>query len=159
MTEEKIKKLKELKDILAPSKRKGKKIVFTNGCFDLLHPGHVKYLEQASSLGDELVVAINGDDSVRRIKGRLRPVIPEQGRATLIAALECVNYVTIFTESTPLRLIKALRPDVLVKGADWPSHNIVGKDFVESYGGKVVCVELVKGYSTSSIIAKIREVY
>ena len=157
MTKDKIKELKELKNILDSSKKRGEHIVFTNGCFDILHLGHIKYLEKAASLGDKLVVAVNSDASVCRLKGNARPIMPEQERATLVAACECVDYVTIFSEATPLHLIKALKPDTLVKGGNWRKSDIVGKDFVESYGGEVISVDFAKGYSTSSIIAKIKK--
>ncbi len=156
MIKDKIKKLRELKDIVAASKKRGKKIIFTNGCFDILHLGHIKYLEKASLLGDKLIVAINSDASVHRIKGNRRPLFPEQERAALVAALGCVDYVIIFAQPTPLHLIKTLKPDVLVKGGDWRTKHIVGKDFIGSYGGKVISANFVKGYSTSSIIARIR---
>jgi len=152
----KIKKFKELKSIAAASKKRREKIVFTNGCFDILHLGHIRYLKKARSLGDKLVVAVNNDSSVRKIKGNSRPIFPEAARAALLAALECVDYVTIFGQSTPLRLIKALRPNVLVKGSDWRKGDIVGSDFVKSYGGKVFSAPFVKGYSSSSIIARIK---
>ncbi len=156
MTKNKIKKLKELKDIIGASRKRGEKIVFTNGCFDILHLGHIKYLEKAKGLGDKLVLALNSDASVRRLKGKGRPIFSDQERAVLVAALECVDYVTVFAETTPLRLIKALKPDVLVKGGDWQRADIVGKDFVESCGGKVASVDFVKGYSSASIIAGIK---
>lgn len=155
MSKKKVRNLKELKSSVAATKRKGEKIVFTNGCFDILHLGHIKYLEQAAALGDKLIVAVNSDASVRKLKGDKRPIFHQKGRAELVAALECVDYVTIFSAGTPLSLIKALKPDVLVKGGDWRSGNIVGKDFVESYGGKVKSCGFVKGYSSSSIIARI----
>jgi D-beta-D-heptose 7-phosphate kinase/D-beta-D-heptose 1-phosphate adenosyltransferase len=157
LTKNKIKKLKELKGIAIASKKRGEKIVFTNGCFDILHLGHIKYLEKAHSLGDKLVVALNSDSSMRKIKGDSRPIFPEPARVALIAALECVDYAIIFAQATPIRLIKALRPDVLVKGGDWRQRDIVGTDFVKSYGGKVVTVDFVKGYSSSSIIARIKK--
>lgn len=156
MTKFKIKNLEQLKKIIAASKKRKKRIVFTNGCFDILHLGHIRYLKKARSLGDKLVVALNSDSSARKLKGKGRPVFPEGKRAALVAALECVDYVTVFNKSTPLHLIKALKPDVLVKGADWRKKDIVGKCFVESYGGKVARVPFVKGYSTSSIIAGMR---
>ena len=142
---------------MAASKKRGEKVVFTNGCFDILHLGHIKYLEKAKASGNKLIVAVNSDCSVRRIKENARPIIPEEERAILVAALECVDYVIIFTESSPLNLIKALKPDVLVKGGDWDKKDIVGKDFVESYGGEVISVDFAKGYSTSSIIARIKK--
>ncbi len=157
MNKNKIKQLKGLKRIVATSKKRGEKVVFTNGCFDIIHLGHIRYLEKASSLGNKLVVALNSDASERRLKGNRRPIIPEQERAAIVAALECVDYVIIFAETTPLRLIKALQPDVLVKGGDWEKKDIVGKDFVESYGGKVASVGFVKGYSSSSIIARAKK--
>ena len=156
MTKDKIKELKELKNIIDSSKKRGERVVFTNGCFDILHLGHIKYLEKAASLGNKLVVAVNSDASVRKLKGKGRPIFSEQERATLVAALECVDYVIVFAETTPLRLIKALKPDVLVKGGDWQRADIVGKDFVESCGGKVASVDFVKGYSSTSIIAGIK---
>ena len=157
MTKDKIKELKELKNIIDSSKKRGERVVFTNGCFDILHLGHIKYLEKAASLGNKLVVAVNSDASVRRLKGNAHPIMPEQERATLIAACECVDYVTIFSEATPLRLIKALKPDTLVKGGNWRKSDIVGKDFVESYAGEVISLTFIKGYSSSSIIAKIKK--
>lgn len=156
MVKDKIKKLKELKTIVSACKKRGKKIVFTNGCFDILHFGHIRYLEQASLLGDKLVVAINSDASVRKIKTNTRPVIPAKERAALVAALECVNYVIIFAQATPFELIRLLQPDVLVKGGDWRACDIVGKDLVKSYGGRVLSLDFVPGYSTSSIITRIR---
>ena len=155
MTKNKIKKLKELKNIIAAAKKRGEKIVFTNGCFDILHLGHIKYLEKAKSLGDKLVVALNSDASVRRLKGKMRPIFPQGQRAVLVAALECVDYVTVFAESTPLSLIKALKPDVLVKGGDWQRADIAGGDFVESCGGRVASGVFVKSCSSTSIINKI----
>lgn len=157
MIKDKIKKSRELIKIVAAAKKRGKKVVFTNGCFDILHLGHVSYLEQASSLGDKLVVAVNSDASVHRLKGKNRPVITQRQRAILVAALERVDYVTVFGQDTPLRLIKALKPDVLVKASDWCKDDIVGKAFVQSYGGKVVSARFVKGYSSSSIIDKIKK--
>jgi D-beta-D-heptose 7-phosphate kinase/D-beta-D-heptose 1-phosphate adenosyltransferase len=136
-----------------------KRVVFTNGCFDLLHPGHVRLLEQARGLGDALVVALNSDSSVRRLKGDPegsgRPLVPEAGRAEVLAALECVDAVTIFEEDTPRGLIAALLPDVLVKGGDWKPDQIVGREEVEAAGGRVVVVPFIEGYSTSALIAKI----
>jgi len=133
-----------------------KTIVFTNGVFDLLHPGHLRYLQHARSLGDALIVGVNSDRSVRANKGPGRPINPEAERAELIAALACVDAVAIFDEETPYEIISALQPDVLVKGADWAEDAIVGRDVVEARGGKVVRVDLEKGYSTTAIVAKIR---
>ncbi len=137
-------------------KRNGKRVVFTNGCFDLLHPGHIESLETARGLGDVLIVGINGDESVRTLKGPGRPVIPAEERAEILASLECVDAVLIFDELTPQRVIAALLPDVLVKGGDWPGNQIVGREEVEAAGGKVVRAEVVEGYSTSEILKKIR---
>ena len=138
-------------------KRNGKRVVFTNGCFDLLHPGHIESLETARALGDALIVGINSDESVRALKGPGRPVIPAEERAEILASLECVDAVLIFEEPTPQRVIATLLPDVLVKGGDWPGNQIVGRKEVEAAGGKVVRVEVVEGYSTSEILRKIRE--
>ena len=136
-------------------KQDGKRIVFTNGCFDILHYGHTKYLQDAKSKGDYLVVAVNSDASIRKIKDKNRPVIKQSDRLKVIAALGCVDFVVLFNEDNPLKLIKALKPDVLIKGSDWSKKRIVGADFVESYGGKVETINLVKGRSTSAIIEKI----
>jgi rfaE bifunctional protein nucleotidyltransferase chain/domain len=132
----------------------GKKIVFTNGCFDILHSGHIDLLRRAREQGDALVVAINSDSSVARIKGRNRPIIPEQERAELLDALEMVDFVCSFDEDTPLEAILKIHPDVLVKGADW-SDNIVGRREVEGWQGKVVALPLVEGYSTSGIVERV----
>ncbi len=137
-------------------KRNGKRVVFTNGCFDLLHPGHIESLETARALGAVLIVGINSDESVRTLKGPGRPVIPAEERAEILASLECVDAVLIFEELTPQRVIAALVPDVLVKGGDWPGNQIVGREEVEAAGGKVVRVDVVEGYSTSEILRKIR---
>jgi D-beta-D-heptose 7-phosphate kinase/D-beta-D-heptose 1-phosphate adenosyltransferase len=137
-------------------KRNGKRVVFTNGCFDLLHRGHIESLEKARALGDALIVGLNSDESVRTLKGPGRPVIPAEERAEILASLECVDAVLIFEELTPQRVIAALLPDVLVKGGDWPGNQIVGRKEVEAAGGKVVRVEVVEGYSTSEILNKIR---
>jgi len=134
----------------------GDLIVFTNGVFDLLHPGHVRYLQQARTLGDVLIVAINADRSVRANKGPARPITPEQERAEILGALECVDAVTIFDEETPFEIIRALQPDVLVKGADWAHDAIVGRDIVEARGGKVVRIPVEQGHSTTSILARIK---
>lgn len=136
---------------------RGKKprVVFTNGCFDLLHAGHIHYLEKARSLGDRLVLALNADASVRKIKGPTRPVNPLGDRMRVIAALGCVDYVTWFTEPTPLKLIQKLRPDVLVKGGDWKPEQIVGGKEVRGWGGSVKSLPFLKGRSTTGILAKI----
>lgn len=138
-------------------KRNGRRIVFTNGCFDLLHPGHLSILEQARELGDALIVGINSDSSVRQNKGAGRPIVPEQERAEILAALECVDAVVIFDDPTPRQVIARLLPDVLVKGGDWPSDQIVGREEVEAAGGRVVLVPVVPGYSTTDLLRKIRD--
>jgi len=134
----------------------GRRVVFTNGVFDLLHPGHVRYLQQARALGDVLIVGINTDRSVRANKGPERPITPEDERAAVLAALECVDGVTIFDEETPFNIISELQPDVLVKGADWAHDAIVGRDIVEARGGRVVRVAVEQGHSTTSIVQKIK---
>lgn len=138
-------------------RREGRTVVFTNGCFDLLHPGHVRYLSQARALGDALVVALNSDRSVRALKGEGRPILSERERAEVIAALHAVDYVVIFEEETPRELIAKLLPDVLVKGGDWPLDEIVGREEVEAAGGKVVSLPYVEGSSTTDIIKKIKD--
>ena len=138
-------------------KKTGKKIVFTNGCFDLLHVGHITYLNEARGLGDSLIIGLNTDRSTRALKGNNRPILPEQERSHLLAALECVDYVILFDEDTPLELIKKIRPDVLVKGADYTKEEVVGHDVVESYGGIVSLISLVDNVSTSDIIKRIKE--
>ena len=135
---------------------RGLSVVFTNGCFDLLHAGHVSYLEAARALGDALFVGLNSDSSVRRSKGGSRPIIPEAERAEVLAALAAVDVVTLFDEPTPFELVQALRPSVLVKGEDWAADAIVGSDLVTSWGGRVVRVPLVAGRSTSALIAAVR---
>ena len=138
-------------------KRNGRRVVFTNGCFDLLHPGHIRGLELARELGDALIVGLNSDRSVRQLKGPGRPVIPERERAEILAALESVDAVVIFDDLTPRDLIAALLPDVLAKGGDWPGDQIVGREEVEAAGGRVVSIPVVPGYSTTAILNKIRE--
>jgi rfaE bifunctional protein nucleotidyltransferase chain/domain len=139
-----------------PQKRNGRRVVFTNGCFDLLHPGHIETLEKARSLGDALVVGVNSDRSVRDMKGAGRPILPERERAEILAALECVDGVVIFDEPTPRETIAALLPDVLVKGGDWASDAIIGREEVEAASGKVISIPLVAGFSTTTILEKIR---
>ena len=141
----------------AREKRNGRRVVFTNGCFDLLHPGHIETLEKARNLGDALVVGVNSDRSVREMKGAGRPIVPERERAEVLAALECVDAVLIFDEPTPQEIVAALLPDVLVKGGDWASDQIIGRGEVEAAGGRVVSVPVVAGYSTSAMVEKIRK--
>ena len=138
-------------------KRNGRRVVFTNGCFDLLHPGHIETLEKARNLGDALVVGLNSNRSVRETKGAGRPIVPEWERAEVLAALECVDAVVIFDEPTPREIVAALLPDVLVKGGDWASDRIIGREEVEAAGGRVVLLPVVAGYSTSAMVGKIRE--
>jgi rfaE bifunctional protein nucleotidyltransferase chain/domain len=151
----KIKTIQELLPLLAILRATGKKIVFTNGCFDLIHTGHTRYLAKAKSLGDVLVVAVNSDESVRVIKGKKRPINTAADRMEILAALESVDFVTSFEEADPYRVISELQPDVLVKGGDWPVEKIIGRDVVESRGGRVVNVPYVEGASTTGIIEKI----
>ncbi len=147
----------DLSDIFKGLRTAGRRLVFTNGCFDILHPGHVSYLEEARRQGDCLVVGLNSDASVRALKGPERPINDENSRARVLAALGCVDYVTIFNEETPLSLIKLLRPQILVKGADWPLASIVGGKEVIAWGGEVINIPLVAGCSTTSLIERIRE--
>jgi D-glycero-beta-D-manno-heptose 1-phosphate adenylyltransferase len=142
--------------LAADLRRAGKRVVFTNGVFDILHPGHVRYLKTARSYGDALVVGVNSDRSVRANKGPGRPLIPEDERAEVLSALACVDAVVIFGEQTPAAVIEAIKPDVLVKGADWPSDQIVGRETVEAGGGRVIRVPVEAGYSTSGILERIR---
>jgi D-beta-D-heptose 7-phosphate kinase/D-beta-D-heptose 1-phosphate adenosyltransferase len=137
-------------------KREGRRVVFTNGCYDLLHPGHIRLLEEARSRGDLLVLALNSDSSVRRMKGPARPLIPETERAEMVLALEAVDAVTFFDEETPRELIAALLPDILIKGADW-AHFIAGREEVEAAGGEVLTVALQPGHSTTNIVERILE--
>jgi rfaE bifunctional protein nucleotidyltransferase chain/domain len=147
----------ELAERLARERQSGRKVVFTNGCFDILHAGHALLLEQAHALGDLLVVGLNSDASVRGIKGPGRPVNEETRRATVLAALAAVDYVALFEEPTPLELIRILRPDILVKGSDWAEQGVVGQSDVESWGGRVVLLPLVEGLSTTALIGKLKD--
>ncbi|MDH4226879.1 MAG: D-glycero-beta-D-manno-heptose 1-phosphate adenylyltransferase [Deltaproteobacteria bacterium] len=147
--------LKKLLTCLKRQKAKRKKVVFTNGCFDILHAGHVRYLKKAASLGDVLVIGLNSDSSVRGIKGHKRPIVPEKERAEVLSALGFVDYVVLFGDSTPIKLITAVKPDILVKGADWKKGQIVGEDVVMANGGRVARIRLVKGLSTTNIVEKI----
>jgi rfaE bifunctional protein nucleotidyltransferase chain/domain len=152
----KIVSQEELIHMTAREKRAGRRVVFTNGCFDLLHPGHVRCLAEARALGDVLVVAVNSDLSVRGNKGPERPLVPEQDRAEVLAALACVDYVTIFDEPTPRELISRVLPSVLVKGADWALDQVAGREEVEAAGGRVVSVPIAPGYSTTTLVQRIR---
>jgi len=148
-----------LKEKLDALRKEGKKIAFTNGCFDILHVGHVRYLREAKKTADVLVLALNSDFSVRSIKGEKRPLVNEEERAEILAALEFIDFVTIFEELTPQELIVYLKPDVLIKGGDWPEDKVVGRDDVKKWGGRVVLIPEVKGKSTTNIVEKIKEVY
>jgi D-beta-D-heptose 7-phosphate kinase/D-beta-D-heptose 1-phosphate adenosyltransferase len=148
--------LGEAQALIERLRREGKIVVFTNGVFDLLHPGHVRYLREARALGHALVVGVNSDRSARINKGADRPLTPEGERAELLAALDCVDAAVVFDEETPHDLIRMLQPDVLVKGADWGEDAIVGRDIVEAKGGKVVRIPVAPGYSTSGMVQKIR---
>ena len=138
------------------ARRDGRRVVFTNGVFDILHPGHVRYLRQARALGDLLIIGLNSDASVRRNKGPARPINSEAERGEILEALECVDAVTVFDEETPAEIIRAIQPDILVKGADWAEDAIVGRNTVEAGGGRVVRVPIEQGYSTTEIIRRIR---
>ena len=156
---EKIKTREELQRLIHTLKKNGKRIVFTNGCFDILHVGHVRYLEQAKSLGDVLVVGINSDRSVRGLKGPRRPILPVEERGEILSGLGCTDYVTVFDEPTPFELVSLLQPDVLVKGGDWTPEQVVGREVVEGSGGRVVILPFVEGSSTTNIIDVILEKY
>lgn len=155
----KIKSLGGLNKILRSLKKGRRKIVFTNGCFDLLHYGHVKYLQDAKRKGDILVVAVNSDSSVRKIKGNKRPAVGEEDRIRIIAGLESVDYVVKFNELTPLKAIEILKPDILIKGSDWPTSKIVGADIVRKSGGRVLTIKLERGRSTTGLIKKIAKLF
>jgi len=148
-----------LKEKIDHLKKEGKRIVFTNGCFDILHVGHTRYLREAKKTGDILILALNSDESVRSLKGDKRPLIPEDERGDVVASLESVDFVTIFNERTPLELIEYLKPDILVKGGDWAENEVVGRESVTAWGGKVVIIPEIKGSSTTNIIEKIINVY
>jgi rfaE bifunctional protein nucleotidyltransferase chain/domain len=152
----KLKNLDELTSIASEARRAGKIVVFTNGCFDLLHRGHVHILREAKAKGNILIVGINSDRSVRRIKGPARPILAETDRIELIAAMEMVDYVVLFEEPDPCKLIEAIKPDVLAKGGDWGPGGVVGAEIVERTGGKVAVIPYLKGFSTTEIIERIR---
>ena len=152
----KLKSVGELTTITARAARDGKTVVFTNGCFDLLHPGHIHTLRQAKAHGDLLIVALNSDQSVKAIKGPNRPVMSEADRVELIAAMEMVDYVVVYDEPDPYKLIAAIKPNVLAKGGDWSADKIVGADIVEQNGGRVAVIPYLKGFSTTEIIERIR---
>jgi len=152
----KLKTSASLQKELRAHRRAHRKIVFTNGCFDLLHVGHIRYLAQAKSLGDILVVGLNSDFSVKKIKGPKRPVTPEKERAEVLSSLESVDYIVLFAEATPLKLIRSVKPDYLTKGGDWKVHEIVGGEWVEAQGGRVVSLGFSPGRSTTEILKKLK---
>jgi len=157
VSKDKVKSLSELKEIVDSLKKQGKKIGFTNGCFDLIHVGHIKYLRAAKKFADILIVAINSDKSVKSLKGNKRPLFPQNERAEILSAFEFVDYVVIFDELDPEKTISTLLPDVLVKGGDYKINEIIGRDTVTSHGGKVITIPEIEGKSTSDIIKKINE--
>jgi len=159
MYRNKIRTLEAAQEECGRMKREGKRIVFTNGCFDILHPGHARYLSAARELGDVLVVAVNSDASVHMIKGVKRPILDERARAELVAALECVDMVLIFEQDNPFRVIEQLLPDILVKGGDWTEDAIIGADVVKNGGGEVRRIPFVTGFSTTDIIERIIQRY
>lgn len=148
-----------LKNKLDKLRKEGKKVAFTNGCFDILHVGHVRYLREAKKTADILVLALNSDSSVRAIKGDKRPLTCEGERAEILAALEFIDFVTIFTELTPLELIIDLKPDVLVKGGDWPEEKVIGREEIKKWGGRVAIIPEITGKSTTNIVEKIKKMY
>ena len=158
MTENKIHTRQTASEQVEQWQSEGKKIVFTNGCFDIVHLGHIDYLEKARNLGDKLVLGLNTDDSVKRLKGKSRPVVNEYARSRMMSAFEFVDCVVLFDEPTPLELIEKIKPDILVKGDDYSLETIVGADFVIAKGGEVKTIPLVKGYSTTSLIEKIKQI-
>lgn len=156
---DKILDRKTLRTKLGELRAQGKKIALTNGCFDILHVGHVRYLREAKKTADILVLALNSDSSVRSIKGEKRPVLSEQERAEIVAALEFIDFVTIFPELTPLELINFLQPDVLIKGGDWPEEKVVGREEIKKWGGRVAIIPEIEGKSTTNIMEKIKSLY
>ena len=150
---------KTLQEKLDALRKENKKIAFTNGCFDILHVGHVRYLREAKKTADVLVLALNSDSSVQSIKGEQRPLVPQEERAEILAAMEFIDFVTIFPELTPLELINYLKPDILIKGGDWPEDKVVGGDNVKKWGGRVILIPVVEGKSTTNIVEKIKKVY
>ena len=155
----KILERETLRNKLEALRKKGKKIAFTNGCFDILHVGHVRYLREAKKTADVLVLALNSDSSVRSIKGEKRPLVSEQERAEVLAALEFIDFVTIFPELTPLELINYLKPDILIKGGDWPEEKVVGREEIKKWGGRVAIIPEIEGKSTTNVVEKIKSLY
>ena len=159
MIMQKILERNTLKNKLEVLRKEGKKIAFTNGCFDIIHVGHVRYLREAKKTADVLVLALNSDSSVRKIKGDKRPLVGEEERAEILAAFEFIDFITIFEELTPLELINYLKPDVLIKGGDWPEEKIIGREEIKKWGGRVAIIPEVTGKSTTSIVEKIKKMY
>ncbi len=153
----KLKTWNEISNIVHKQKQDGKKIVFTNGCFDIIHAGHIKYLQEAKELGDILIIGLNSDSSIKKLKGKERPINSQADRAVVLGGLSTVDYVVIFKEDTPFNLIKHIKPDILVKGGDWKVEEIVGSDIVLSYNGQVKSLSFIEQTSTSLIIKKIKE--
>lgn len=153
---EKVVSRPEIAAIAAQARRDGRRIAFTNGCFDLLHVGHIRYLAAARDAADLLIVGVNDDASVRRLKGPTRPLVPDAARAEVLAALAAVDYVTLFSEDTPYELIRAVQPDVLVKGSDWAPDQVVGRDVVEALGGRVLLIPVVADFSTTTLVERLR---
>ncbi|MCM8766771.1 MAG: D-glycero-beta-D-manno-heptose 1-phosphate adenylyltransferase [Candidatus Omnitrophica bacterium] len=153
----KIKTIEEIKKISSELKKQGKIIVFTNGCFDIIHPGHIKVLKRAKSIGDILIVGLNSDKSVKMLKGKGRPIIDQKGRCEILSCFSMIDYIVVFKEKTPEKLIKKILPDFIVKGGDYKEEEVIGKEIIEKYGGKVVIVPLYKKYSTTNLIRKIYE--
>jgi len=156
-TKSKIVKLATLKKKITQFRRRRKKIAFTNGCFDILHAGHVHYLQGAKKVDRVLIVGLNSDRSVRKIKGAKRPIVNEQQRASVLAALACVDHVILFGEETPLKLIEAIKPDILIKGADWKRKGVVGSDYVEANGGKIAYIKYLSRHSSTDIIKRVKK--
>jgi rfaE bifunctional protein nucleotidyltransferase chain/domain len=154
-TQTKIIKIATLKKKIQALRKKKRKVAFTNGCFDILHLGHVSYLQEAKGAADILVIGLNSDRSVKKIKGPKRPIVEEKSRAAVLAALACVDYVVLFDEETPIKLIEAVKPDILIKGADWKGKGAVGSESVRAYGGKVKFIKYIKGLSSTGIINRI----
>jgi len=151
----KIKGIATITRIASRLRKTGKKVVFTNGCFDIIHKGHLDLLKKAKALGEVLIVGLNSDSSVKKIKGATRPITGEKNRAFVLSCISFVDYITIFSQPTPLEIIKAVKPDILVKGGDWKVDDIVGGDFIDKRGGKIISIPLTKGYSTSNIIERV----
>ncbi len=155
----KLQTTKQIEKTLEQLKKERKTIAFTNGCFDILHAGHVSYLEKAKNFADILIVGLNSDNSIKRLKGAKRPINSERDRAIILCGLSCVDYVVIFEEDTPIKLIKTIKPDILIKGADWKEKAVAGCDFIKSYGGKCQFIDLLDNHSTTNIIEKILNEY